>query len=162
MQAMWEVLYKDGSTLEQYDRNSPHFVLCEGAITEGEVPFKAIDWPNVTELRLFNAETGMGQSYDIAQPPEGYQLSLRMRTFSGPGGDATVCFILLTSETGKPITKDTVVKAFYWFPDFTTHWCTEFNCGAVGQWALNQRLGRIGDLPQTHDQLKVAVDALLQ
>lgn len=162
MRGIWEVIYESGRVLNQYDQSAPEFNAVEGAEHGGEVPFRTIDWNQVKTL-VFYDESGAGQMFEIPTAPEGFQYTLRSRTFVGFGNQELSAFILLCSVKEQPVNDDTVASSFYWFPDFTSHFCTKFDCPAIRKWASSRRLGLTPDtgLPLIHGECQVAVDTTI-
>lgn len=159
---MWEVLYKDGSTLSQFDSTAPEFVVVPEMVTGGEVPYKAIRWDDVDKISFLNAETGVGMTYRYDPPPEGYKTSLRSRFYRGLTDGELQCFILLVSKAdAEVINGESVVQSFYWFPDGSHHWCTQFKCPDIDKWACGRVHNIDHTLPMIHGQLEVRIDTQL-
>jgi len=161
MQAMWEVTYKDGRILSQYDFNAPEFISVPEMVTGGEVPYKAIQWSEVSELAFVNVETGLHTGFQYQPPPEGYKTSLRSRVYKALDNSEVHCFVLLVSRADEPINGDSVVQSFYWFPDGSHHWCNQFKCPDVDKLACSKLYHLDHTLPIIHDNLQVTVDAQL-
>lgn len=148
--ASWAVRYKDGRELRQFDDKAPEFL-------NGEVPYRAINWPEVKDLMLGSAL--LEQTFEMSPPPEGIQISLRSRHFKMLTGDTVTCFMITLSREGEEVTNDSVVSVLYWFPDGSTHECPHFNCPDVSDYgaAMVHRL-TASLMPSTHE-LKTEVSA---
>lgn len=148
----WSAIYNDGTSLSQFDSESPHYLP-----DAGEVPYRAIEWDKVQALVLasqFN-ETRL----DINPAPEGFNHTLRSRHFRTMQGDQVMCFIVMTSRADQEVDKNSVVSAYYWFPDGNTHDCVHFDCPDVGNYGAHWVNGAdLSLMPSTH-ALKTQVDA---
>lgn len=154
IQGSWLVTMNDGSELHQYDKSSPLYMA-----NAGEVPFKAIDWPNVANLQFQSQFANAG--FDVAPAPEGFQVSLRSRHFKTQQGVAIMSFIVLVSKAGQEVNAESVVSALYWLPDGTVHECPHFDCPDVANYALKLIHGQdAGIMPATH-VLETGVEGLV-
>lgn len=143
------VCYEDGSSLAQNDAGSPSFNQ-----EAQEVPFKAIDWPNVKQLRL---ESEFGHTtYDIAQPGPEFQISLRRRTFFTLHEQMVSMFVLLVSTIGAEVDKDSTVSAHYWLPNLVEHSCPDFDCADIRKYAVQLFNGDAPALMPATEHLHIA------
>jgi hypothetical protein len=152
MTGSWMVIYRDGSTLAQFDEH-PEAV-------GGEVPMRCIAWPNVEILRLSSqfAETDIGL-------PEEQRCEYRLvqRTMKTVAASASIYLLLmLTPGYAYPFEQRDVQRALYWLPDGSTHDCPDFECGAVAAYLERFVWGRDGStLPPIHEVVAADADAVV-
>lgn len=148
--ASWMVRYKDGRELRQFDSTAPEFY-------NGEVPYRAINWPEVKELVL--GSEFIEQTFEISEPPAGIAISLRSRHFRVLKGDTVTCFMITLARAGEEVTNESVQSVLYWFPDGTSHECPHFNCPDVADYGaamVHKLQGKL--MPSTHE-LKTEISA---
>lgn len=151
----WAVVYRDGSTLSQYDTTSPHCVQ-----EAGEVPYRKIDWPEVTTLIL--ASQILEQHFPITPVPPEFKTSLRSRTFKTMTGEQVTCFMVVVSKDDEDVTPENTSSVFYWFPDGTVHECVHFDCPDVGHFgALFAHDVERSLMPATH-AIETSVDGIAE
>lgn len=156
IEASWAVRYKDGTLLAQYDASSEHF-SAEGQ----EVPFKAIDWPNVAHV-IFESQYDR-MELPLAPAGPGKTWSLRARVTMGVAGSSVRVFILLHSVAGVPVDEHSVDKAVYWTPTGILHTCRFFDCSSVRaytQQLVHGRAAGAGLMPR-HDLVDTLADTIL-
>lgn len=127
MLCTWTATYSDGSELAQYDQNNSNFIA-----DAGEVPYRAIDWPNVVKLTFESQQAVM--SFDVNPAPPGIKVSLRSRHFRTASGIDTMCFMITESAEGQEVSADSVIRVLYVFPDGSVHECENFNCPDVANY----------------------------
>lgn len=150
----WCVEYNDGTFLAQYPTDGP------------EVPFRAIEWPNVKSLIL--ESQFLRQEFDIIQPQADCRLALQSRMFRDMAGDREVMvFMLITYRNDIIIDVDdpksyeeACVHVVYWFPNGIIHDCPLYNCNEIAQYAS----GEIHDIAgrsvmPIHNEIKAKLDA---
>lgn len=138
----------------QYDTTHP---ACH--VEGGEIPYRAIRWPEATKLTLTSQFTE--DTFDVAPLPEGYQLSLRSRHFMSPSDQMLWCYLLVVSRVGEDVTDRSAVSVLYWFPDGSTHECPHFNCPDVAAYGAAWLHDTDRRLPLQHNIVQTAVDATL-
>jgi hypothetical protein len=143
----WAVEYVDGTHLEQYDSSGT------------EVPYRAINWPQVQSIRFVNqyAETKL----DIRQPAPGYKVSLRSRHFTGLNMLDVMTFVLLVSAENKEIDADSVVEAIYCMPDGAVHQCYMFDCPEIRERCSKLQHGKPTSISAGHVRLNVGAEATI-
>lgn len=147
------VCYHDGSSLAQTDSSSPEFNH-----EAGEVPFKVIDWPRVSQLRL---ESMYGYTtYNIVQPGEEFTLSLRRRTFITMDKKTISAFVLLVSLVGSEVGASSVVSAHYWLPNLIDHSCSDFDCADIRRYAVQSLSGDTPSLVPATEKLHIAATVI--
>lgn len=150
----WRVEYASGEVLDQYDTNHP---ACN--VAAGEVPYRAIQWPEVRKLVLTSQYAE--DTFDVAALPEGFQLSLRSRHFMSTADEMLWCYLLVVSRASEEVTDQSTVSVLYWFPDGSTHECPHFNCPDVASYGHNWIHDQDRRLPLQHNIVQTTVDATL-
>jgi hypothetical protein len=150
----WIALYNDGTSCWQYDTTHPGF-LSDGH-GGGEVPYRAIDWSKVSQLKL--ESQWATATFDVTPPPEGYSVRLQSRHFRAVDGTNTMCFMIVTLDDTKPLNMDDIqtyvaatVHVTYWFPNGVVHDCPHFECADASRYGMHMVHGKVGELmPETH------------
>lgn len=145
----WFVRYEDGTEEWQHNANSPQF-------SNGEVPYRAIDWPRVRTL-VFESQYAR-REFAVSPLPPGYKTTLHSRHFWRPEGVSISCFLVVVSHA-ELTPKEGAVSVFYWFPDDTTHDCHLYDCPDVGRYGGCVVNGQVPDLAPEHGLVQVQLDA---
>lgn len=162
LEGTWAVRYTDGSVVSQYDQEHPAFFRSEGHPRGGEIPYRAIEWPKVTELVLESEHAK--STFAVQDPGPGYSVALKSRTFMVPSAGMELrCFMICTMRDDVEINLDhiaTIVAAtervVFWMPDGSTHDCPHYDCPDVANWVTGLATGQhTGLMPTTHE-LKLA------
>lgn len=141
----WAVVYRDGSVLHCADNENDQFKMDAGHPWGGEVPFKAINWPEVEELGFYGPG-GEVTSFAVGAPTPGYEYALRSRVFITPGLSEFRWFVLVEVRAGEDPTDTNVAQVLYWGEDGTSHQCFKFNCGEIAQYSIARNTGTAGQL----------------
>lgn len=157
---VWEVVLKDGTTTNQFDKDNPNFIVIPEMPTGGEVPFRAIPWNDVTNITFYRQD-GTGDSFNVGTVAGGYHLSLRSRTFKSMAGGEMTAFILLISKDGEEAGPESTEFALYWLPDGTAHECNLFDCPDIRKYAHAKVWGRHEPLMPKHGTVRVRLDAVI-
>jgi hypothetical protein len=148
--ASWRVKYNDGTELCMYKEDG------------SESAYKEIEWEKATEV-TFESQL-YKTSFDVHpnRLPPNTQLSLRSRVFMSftNSKNKVRCYILLISKKDQPVPESTI-WALYWFPDGTTHTCTEFDCAEVREYGIPNKKMPDRGIPQHHGEVGINVDANL-
>jgi len=146
--AAWRVKYNDDSELALYKPDG------------SETAYQEIEWDRVKEL-IFESQL-YTSTFEIRpnRLPRGHVMSLRARNFLSltRGGLKTMCYVLLISAKDKPVEESTI-WAMYWFPDGTTHTCSEFDCSSVREYGIPKKTSKQVGIPDHHGALQVGLDA---
>lgn len=151
MTASWFVRYRDGTEDWQYNTASPHFHQ-DG----GEVPYRAIDWPQVETL-VFESQF-VRRDFAVTPVPDGFKTTMHSRHFTFPTGENTSCFLVVVSEVDKT-PREGAVTVLYWFPDDTMHECHLYDCPEVAAYGCAVVNGVVPTLVPTHGLQQLAADA---
>lgn len=144
---LWAVEYRDGTVLQQWDKNHPQFVGSEDHPFGGEVPYRAIQWHKVARVIFGNADRE--DSFDFGEVPEGLKPSLRSRHYTALGCAATCWFLLVLSKQEVEVTDESTEQVFYWGPNGETHICPKLNCPVVNSYAAKALRGSVVSLPES-------------
>jgi hypothetical protein len=139
VQGSWFVQYKDGGELYQWMREHP-------AAVGGEVPFRMIDWARVSTV-VFESQW-VRSTFDFHGVPPGCRVKLMSRTMMS-GGNSAVAFMIVTlrQEAPEPGTEQfkpehDVLQMLFWYPDGSTHVCTDFQCPDASNYLASGLWGR--------------------
>lgn len=145
----WAVLYDDGTWLGEWDKDHPRAI-------NGQVPFRAIDWPRVKQVKLESSYA----SSDIEVPPapDGHRWHLRGRYFASLQGFQVRTLMLVCAKDGE-VNAESTIYVMYWAPDGTVYesphfWSKEF-ADYVGGILFNVPR----TLPAKTEEVKVGVNA---
>lgn len=146
----WAVDYTDGTQAFEWQADHPE-------AKNGQVPFRAIDWPRVRTLRL---ESALATSQiEVPAAPEGLAWSLRRRWFTTMHGDSVGVFQLVLCAAGQEPTDATVPWSLFWVPDGSTHECNRFWSPEVADYAAGLLHGAREPLPVATHEVQVQADA---
>lgn len=148
--ATWSVVYTDGQVLNQYDAGHAMAV-------EGEVPYRAIEWPRVGQVR-FESQFCIS-TFDFAHPGPEWEVSLHSRHFMSMASESFHCFLIAIRPLG--VRKEEAVTVFYWFPDDTKHECYLYDCPDVRGYGRDFLHEGRPALKPLHERLTVVTDAVL-
>jgi hypothetical protein len=146
IQGTWSVWYEDGSVL-----------------TENTHKMKDVDWSQAVTV-CFESQWDTC-NIDVKELREQHRLSLRRRHVQAVYTDGTQkkvgILMLVMSEPGVDVNKDTTRKVIYWLPTGIKHECAHFRCVEVSECARSLNAGERVGVKIKHAHEKVQGDTMI-